>query len=65
MHQLNGLKSEAERFKINDQDISLVNYVSGDVKHDAGLGKLDRDAEKIKEFDDPDAFFSSLREATP
>ncbi|TWT56133.1 hypothetical protein CA85_44750 [Allorhodopirellula solitaria] len=61
LRQLNGLESEAELYKISDQEIMLLTYVSGNVKHDAGLGKLDRDPEKTKELDEPDAFFASLR----
>ncbi len=61
MRGVTGLETEVEVYKINAQDVLLLTYVSGKVKHDAGMGKLDRDPETIQKLDDPDAFFSSLR----
>ncbi|TWU15798.1 hypothetical protein [Allorhodopirellula heiligendammensis] len=61
MRQLNGLRSEAELFQLNGQQILLVSYVPGNAKLAAGMGKLKLDEEKTKELDDPDAFFTSLR----
>lgn len=61
MRQPGGLEAQVEAYKISAQDLLLLTYVSGKVKHDAGKGKLDRDPETIQKLDDPDAFFSSLR----
>lgn len=58
-----GLISLAEIYKLDDLTILMLNYVSGNAKHDIGLGKNKLDPAKTNEFDDPDAFFNSLRKS--
>lgn len=56
-----GLVSQAEIFKLDEQTILLLNYVSGNAKYEVGMGKTKLDPGKTMELDNPDAFFGSLR----
>jgi len=62
IQQPNGLSSESEMYKLNEQKILLLAYVSGNKKFDSGLSKSALDAAKTKSLDDPEGFFNSLRE---
>lgn len=56
-----GLVTLAEIFSLDEQSILMMNYVSGNAKHEIGLGKIKLDPAKTNEWDVPDAFVGSLR----
>lgn len=58
-----GLVSLTEIFKLDELSILMVSYVSGNAKHEIGMGKVSLDPTKTNELDDPDSFFSSLRKS--
>ncbi len=56
-----GIYSTAEMFKIDEWHVLILVYLPGHERKRAKLGNTRHDAEKIRELDDPDAFFASLR----
>ncbi len=56
-----GLWCTAEIFKIDDSHVLVATYLPGQERQRSNRGKARHDEEKTREFDDPEAFFASLR----
>ena len=55
---------ECEMYKINRTSVILITYISALSKENANMGKMKCEPEQLEKFDDPEAFFASLRRAS-